>query len=131
MEPAPDATVRLIADAVEDLGEGIGSVFSIGLSEDAEPDDASFSLIFSITEPDSVGDGYSVVAEPGQRCAYRSVTRCELAEPTLLLQFTDEAAEGLKLPSALRLELDVTEEQIATLRRGLRRVGLDLTVEHQ
>ena len=114
----PGVTVHLIGEAVEE------SVYSVGLAEEVDVGDETFALIFSISEPDEDGDGYSVVAEPGQRTAYNAVERCALNGTHLHLRFTAAAAAGLDLPREFVLDLDVSGEEVQLLERGLERVGV-------
>ena len=118
-------TIRLIADAREDF-EG-SSVYSLGLAESREPGDESFAVIFSISEPDDDGSGYSVVVEPGQRTAYEAVERCDFDVSSIRLQFDDAAATTLGLPRDAVLRLDVSESEFQLLARGLEVVGVHFT----
>jgi len=74
-------------------------------------------------------DGYSVVAEPGQRTEYRAVETCELGRSAMRLVFNNEAADALDLPRELVFELDVSEADVGRLERGLRRVGVPIRVD--
>ena len=100
-------------------------VYSIGLTTTAEVDDDTFALIFSIAEPDIEGDGYSLVVEPGQRCAYRCVESCGLVSGRLHLELGQEAAGVLGLPRELTIALELSEPELLLLRLGLARVGID------
>jgi hypothetical protein len=114
-------TIRHVGEAIEH-GEG-HDVYSIGLTTTTEVDDDTFALIFSIAEPDD-GDGYSLVVEPGQRCAYRCVESCRLRTDRLQLELSGQAPTELGLPRDLSVALELPESDLMHLRRGLVRVGI-------
>lgn len=120
-------TIRRVAELVEEFGES-DRVYVVALSDDLEPDDDSFVLMFQVAEPDREGTGYCVVAEPGQRTAYRAIVRCDLYRDTLRLRFAEGAAAALELPPNVELGLAVPPSEVHVLRQGLARVGV-LAVE--
>jgi Immunity protein 10 len=118
---APRAvTIRLVGESMED------SVYSVGVAEDVDVGDETFALIFSEGLRDD-GEGYCVVAEPGQRTEYRPIESCERKRSAMRLVLTSHAAAVLDLPRELVLELDVSEADVARLERGLRRVGVPVS----
>ena len=117
MTASPAVTIRLVGESLED------TVYSVGIAEHVDVGAETFALIFSEGLPDEV-DGYCIVAEPGQRTAYRAIERCELDRSTLRLVFTRLAAAALELPRELVLELEVSRADVETLEGGLHRVGV-------
>ena len=99
-------------------------MYSLGLAETPDDVEESLALIFSATEPDHEGSGYSLVVEPGQRTAYEAVTSCELDESVLSIRLTEAAATALGLPTQFSLALAVDSGQLDILERGLARVGV-------
>jgi hypothetical protein len=114
----PTAIIRVVAEAVDD------AVYTVGLSEHAEPDADSFALLLSIAEPDDEGWSCSVTAEPGQRTAFNAIESCELDGTRLHLRSTPDAAHVLALPRELTFELAVSSEAFQILENGLRRLGV-------
>jgi hypothetical protein len=120
-----DWTIRHIADSTDKFGED--AVYSLGLAEFPDEPDAGLALIFSLAEPDRDDAGYSLVAEPGQRTAYRALNACELTGSVLSLELTESAATALRLPARVLLRLAVDDAQLVVLERGLERVGVRVT----
>jgi hypothetical protein len=115
-------TICLVGETMDD------SVYSMGVAEHADVGDETFALIFSAPTP-ADSDGYSVVAEPGQRTDYNAIESCQLRRSELRLVLTDHAARVLDLPRELVLDPDVPDADIRKLESGLRRVGVPISAD--
>ncbi|MDQ1305817.1 MAG: hypothetical protein QG671_1649 [Actinomycetota bacterium] len=122
--PDADGAILVLLDA----GEDDTDVYVLGLRQSVV-DDESLSLLFlecddaeSQQKIDLGMDTYCLVVDPGQATAYGGVLECEVTGRRLRLALTDETADELGLPSRPEFALDLTEEQLAMVRRGLRRV---------
>ena len=120
----PNRTIRDVQDSNDDI-------YVLGLRENTLPN--SWSLLFMEAEEDSDGDeldSYCIVVDPGQATSYGGVVSCEI-QPTpelspahhiLRLRLTTEAATELEIPTDTTLALELDDNGLALLRRGLRRV---------
>jgi hypothetical protein len=110
--------------------------FVIGLRENTTPEAWSLLLFESADEPDEQDldldmDTYCVVVDPGQATTYGGVLECELRDTSLRLRLAGSAATDLGLPPDTTFPLEVSAAQLATLRRGLRRVFTSGQPGHQ
>ena len=79
---------------------------------------------------DSELDSYCLVVDPGQATSYGGVISCEIRPAAglspihhvLHLRLTAEAATELEMPTDTTLALELDDNRLALLRRGLRRV---------
>ena len=116
--------VRRCAQGAEDLGDF--AVYTLGLAVAPAGDDdveGGIGLMLQASEPLDE-DGVSITIEPSQATAYEAVVSAVLAEGSLLLALTDEAAALLGLETTLSLAVDAPEDEVEVLRGGLARLGL-------
>jgi len=113
---------------LRDAGEDDADVYVLGVRQSAD-DDESMALLFmecydadAQQEIDQGMDTYCLVLDPGQATAYGGVLECEVNDRRLRLLLTDETADDLGLPARSEFALELTEEQLKMVRRGLRRV---------
>lgn len=67
-------------------------------------------------------DTYCLVVDPGQATHYGGVRECEITGLQLRLALDEDAATTLAMPTETRFDLDLTQQQVDLLRRGLSRV---------
>jgi hypothetical protein len=67
-------------------------------------------------------DTYCLVVDPGQATSYGGVLEREVTDRHLRLALAEGAAADLGLPMRSEFSLELIEDHLATVRRGLRRV---------
>ncbi|MET8508743.1 Imm10 family immunity protein [Streptomyces sp. NPDC004787] len=67
-------------------------------------------------------DTYCIVSEPGQNCCYGGVIECEIGDQGLYLRLSGETASDLGLDEETYFDLNIPDEEMRTLRRGLKEV---------
>lgn len=117
------------------VGEGeADGVYLIGGSE--HPDGSGRSLIIQAPlphssqptddpedddDPEDEDEIYCLVLDPGQHTITGDIVECSIHDDNLMITLTAEAARTLTVPRVLKFRLDVSDDQVATLRNGLRR----------
>jgi hypothetical protein len=106
-----------------------GDVYAVAISDTS--DFESWVLSFQecsgadLNDPQEISlgmDTYCLVVDPGQVTHYGGVRECELDNGRLRLTFTKEAAATLGTPANVSFILNLTPDQVDSLRRGLARV---------
>jgi hypothetical protein len=102
-------------------------IFVIGIRENVTA--RAWSLVLMESEMDSEEQDidlgmntYCLVVEPEHATVYGGVLDCELQATSLRLRLTAAAADELGMPADATFPLALGREQLAVLRRGLRRV---------
>ncbi len=116
-------TTRVLRKVQDDDGDH----YLIGLRESPEP--TSWSIIFmeSDADPDDEDiemgmDSYCIVVDPGQATWYGGVRECQLDGNQLSMTLDSDASVALGLAERTTLELLVSQDDLAMVRNGLKRV---------
>jgi hypothetical protein len=120
--PSPDFHSAVLVTIEENQ-----DAFVVGLSENEAGDGAYLMFQSGLRPPDAQDaalglDSYCILDEDGA-VQYGGVTRAVLADATLTLTLTEEAAEELGLAEDARtLALDVPAQDVPRLAEGLNRI---------
>lgn len=108
--------VYLIGGGEHPDGSGRSLIIQAPLPDDSQPTDDHDPA--DDEDEDSL---YCVVLDPGQHTITGGIVECPIRDHNLTITLTAEAARTLTVRPVLQFRLDVSEDQVATLRNGLRR----------
>ena len=119
----PPDTLSHVAENVA----GTDNVYAITASEHPDGSGRSITVEINLDDPTEEElrygmDTYSIWLEPPFASHWGGIAECVIADRTLLLRLTAAAADFLNVRPLFQFHLALDNDQLALLRRGLRRV---------
>ena len=119
----PPHTLSHVAENIE----GTEGVYAITASEHPDGSGRSITVEINLDGPTEEElrnrmDTYSIWLEPPFASHWGGIAECVIADRTLQLRLTADAADSLRVGPLLQFHLALDNDQLALLRRGLRQV---------
>jgi hypothetical protein len=119
----PPHTLSHVAENIA----GTDGVYAITASEHPDSSGRSITVEINLDDPTEEElrnrmDTYSIWLEPPFTSHWGGIAECVIADRTLQLRLTADAADSLSVGPLFQFHLSLDNDQLALLRRGLRRV---------